>query len=138
MRYLWSRATLSVVVTYAAHSHRISALVVCRGVPLRLDHDPSLLPDPIAGRIAPPYRTNAGAVDAELSLLAQPNYPINGLVANPLYATDRPSLLALSSVVKVGRLDGPTVADAMDLVDRAVAAESPRPARPRLHRLQWP
>jgi uncharacterized protein (TIGR03790 family) len=110
--------------TYAAHSHRISALVVCRGVPLRLDHDPSLLPDPIAGRIAPPYRTNAGAVDAELSLLAQPNYPINGLVANPLYATDRPSLLALSSVVKVGRLDGPTVADAMDLVDRAVAAES--------------
>lgn len=109
--------------TYASHSHRISALVVCRGVPLRLDHDPALLADSVAARIAPHFRTNAGAVDSELSLLAQPNYPINGLVANPLYAKERPSPIALGSVIKVGRLDGPTAADAMDLVDRAVAAE---------------
>lgn len=109
--------------TYGAHSHRIAALVVCRGVPLRLDHSPALLPEAVAGRINHQFRTNAGAVDSELSLLAQPNYPINGLVPNPLFSNDRPTPLALGSVIRVGRLDGPRAADAMALVDRAVAAE---------------
>lgn len=109
--------------TYAAYSHRLAALVVCRGVPLRIDHDPAMLPDSVGARITRQFRTNAGAVDSELSLLAQPNYPINGLVPNPLFGNDRPTSLVLGSVVKVGRLDGPSAADAMDLVDRALAAE---------------
>jgi uncharacterized protein (TIGR03790 family) len=109
---------------YGAHSHRISALVVCRGVPLRIDHDSNLLSDAAGTRIPPQFRTNAGAVDSELSLIAQPNYAINGFVANPLFAQESPSALARDSVVKVSRLDGPSVADAMELVDLAVAAEA--------------
>jgi hypothetical protein len=62
-------------------------------------------------------------VDAELSLLAQPNYPINAFVPNPLFQNDRPTRFDQSAVVKVGRLDGPTVEDAMSLVDRALVAE---------------
>ena len=45
--------------TYGAHSHRISALVVCRGVPLRIEHDAALLGDAAGGRTPPQFRTNA-------------------------------------------------------------------------------
>jgi uncharacterized protein (TIGR03790 family) len=76
----------------------------------------------------PPYdpaelRVNQGAVDSELSLLAQTNYPINGFVPNPLFHNDHPSAWDLARVVKVSRLDGPTAEQANALVDLAMAAE---------------
>ncbi len=103
--------------------HRIAALVVCRGVPLAIGHDPALYAE------APPFtahgefRTNAGAVDSELSLLARPNYPINAFVPNPLFQNDHVSPYDRERIVEVARLDGPTVDDALALVDRALAAE---------------
>ncbi len=108
---------------YAPYRHRIAALVVCRGVPLKIEHDPALYAEvrPLTARGE--FRTNAGAVDAELSLLALPNYPINAFVANPLFQNERPSAYELGQVVKVSRLDGPTAEDANALVDRAVTAE---------------
>ena len=108
---------------YAPNGHRIDALVVCRGVPLKLEHEASLYVE------APPYtrrgefRTNAGAVDAELSLLASPNYPINAFIPNPLFQNQAPSESELRQVVRVSRLDSPTAADAVALIDRAIAAE---------------
>jgi len=108
---------------YAISGHRIAALVTCRGVPLRIANDPSLYSDfkPYTDRAE--FRTNAGAVDSELSLLAQTDYPINAGVTNPLYANDAPTAYALSQVVKVSRLDGPTPDQALHLVDLAVEAE---------------
>ena len=108
---------------YAPNRHRIAALVVCRGVPLKIEHDPALYAEvsPFTNRAE--FRTNAGAVDAELSLLALPNYPINAFVPNPLFQNEHPSANELGQVVKVSRLDGPTADDANALVDRAVAAE---------------
>jgi len=108
---------------HAPYGHRIAALVVCRGVPLKIAHQPAFYAD------SPPYtargefRTNAGAVDAELSLLAQPNYPINAFLPNPLFQNDSPTKFQEGQVVRVARLDGPGVNDALALVDRAVAAE---------------
>ncbi len=108
---------------YAVSGQRIAALVTCRGIPLRIDNDPALFKE------AKPYtdheqlRTNAGAVDSELSLLAQTDYPINASIPNPLFGNDHPSDLAESQVVKVSRLDGPTASDALHLVDLAVEAE---------------
>lgn len=108
---------------YAVSGHRIAYFVTCRGVPVRILHDPGLYTP------APPatnngiFRTNCGAVDAELSLLARPNYPINAYVANPLFGDDHPTSLEQEQVVKVSRLDGPTPADAIGLVERALAAE---------------
>jgi uncharacterized protein (TIGR03790 family) len=108
---------------YAISGHRIGALVLCRGVPLRIAHDPALYHD------HPPYtdhqefRTNQAAVDSELSLLAQTAPPINGGMPNPLFRNRMPSDEELARVVKVSRLDGPTTADALGLVDRAVEAE---------------
>ena len=108
---------------YAVSGNRISYLVVCRGVPLRVLHDAALyVPHaPLTDRSI--FRTNAGAVDSELSLLARPNYPINAFVSNPLYRDDRPMPLEREQVVKVSRLDGPTPEDAMALVDHAIEAE---------------
>jgi len=108
---------------YSIWSHRISFLVVCRGVPLRIAHDPALLKAAAPLSKPAPVPTNAGAVDSELSLLAKPGYAVNGFVPNPLFHNETPSDPDSALVVKVSRLDGPTVAAAMALVDHAIAAE---------------
>lgn len=108
---------------YAVSGHRIEALVVCRGVPLKIPHDPELFTEVRPFTARPEFRTDAGSVDGELSLLAQPNYPISAFVPNPLFQNERPTAAELAAVVKVARLDGPTAADAYALVDLAVAAE---------------
>lgn len=110
--------------TYATFGHRISYLVVCRGVPLRIDHDPALYQEQKTGTIQrQEFRTNQAAVDSELALLAQVRPPINGFVSNPLYRNDHPSAFELGQVVRVSRLDGPSYDDARALVDHALAAE---------------
>jgi uncharacterized protein (TIGR03790 family) len=108
---------------YAVSGHRIAALVLCRGVPLRIANDPALYKEvePLTGH--PELRTNQGAVDSELSLLAQSDYPINAYVVNPLFHNVQPTDYAREQVVKVSRLDGPAAADALHLVDLAVQAE---------------
>ena len=52
---------------YAISGHRIVALVLCRGVPLRIAHDPLLFSEfkPYTDHVE--FRTNEGAVDSELS-----------------------------------------------------------------------
>lgn len=108
---------------YFVSGHRIAFLVTCRGIPLRIKHEPALY------KSVPPqtdnafFRTNAGAVDGELALLAEPNHEINGYVRNPLFDDDRPPKAELARVIKVARLDGPTVEDAISLCDRAIEAE---------------
>ncbi len=105
------------------HTHRLTALVVCRGVPLAIAHDPALYADAPPFTARAEFRTNAGAVDSELSLLAHPNYSINAFVPNPLFQNDHVTPFDREKVIEVARLDGPTVEDALGLVDRALAAE---------------
>ncbi|MES2697341.1 MAG: TIGR03790 family protein [Verrucomicrobiota bacterium] len=107
---------------YAPYGHRIAALVVCRGVPLKILHDPDLVSEARPYTNHPQFRVNSGAVDAELSLLPAPGYNINAFVQNPLFQNERPAD-AERHIVRVSRLDGPTAADAYALVDLAVAAE---------------
>ena len=109
---------------YSVSGHRIAALVVCRGVPLKIRGEPGLYAPVPPLTDHEQLRTNAGAVDSELSLLAADGgYPINAFVINPLFGKDNPTDYDRAKVVEVGRLDGPTPEDAMALVDRAVAAE---------------
>lgn len=106
---------------YAMSGHRISYLVACRGVPLRIDHDPALAgPPPPVDK--PEFRTNHGAVDSELSLIASGNYNVNGFVRNPCFLSEQPNIEA-ALIVKVARLDGPTAADVLAMIDRTLAAE---------------
>lgn len=107
----------------APHGHRISYLVVCRGVPLRISHDPALYKEQLPATSHPEFRTNEAAVDSELALLAQGAPPINGFVPNPLFHNDHPSAFENDQVIKVARLDGPTYDEARALIDHALAAE---------------
>lgn len=104
--------------------HRLDALVICRGVPLRIAHDPALY-DPASNPLTQnaALQTNEASVDSELALFAADNPPIAALVPNPLFNLDRPSSFALEQIVPVGRLDGPSLSDAKGLVDRALEAE---------------
>ena len=109
---------------YLFSGHRLAALVVCRGVPLRIDDNPALYDRPIPFGGKRVLRTNSGAVDSELSLLARSGgYDVSGFVPNPLFGRDEPTARELAGVVKVTRLDGPTAADARSLVDSALTAE---------------
>lgn len=108
---------------YAPTANRISYLVVCRGVPLRIFNDPTLLEEKPARKVAPELSKNEAAVDAELSLLAQGGHEITAMVPNPLFANDRPPSLDAAMVVKVSRLDGPTWENARHLVTSALEAE---------------
>lgn len=107
---------------YAPNRHRMAAIVLCRGVPLKIAHDPALFHETPPFTRRGEFRTNAGAVDSELALLPSPNYPINAFVPNPFFSNER-SAEAERQAVRVTRLDGPTVEDAIALVDRALAAE---------------
>lgn len=109
---------------YAITGHHLSYLVVCRGVPLRIYNDPTLLDALNPRRMAPQFNKNEAAVDAELSLLAQSGSEITGLISNPLYANEHPSSLDAEMVVKVSRLDGPTFESARHLVTSALEGES--------------
>lgn len=109
---------------------KIAYLVLCRGVPLRIQNDPGKLPPlPPAkeGEPAPkrqPLETNCASVDSELALIAVPDLPVNGVIPNPFFKNANPSSKPLQNLVlKVARLDGITAADAKALVDNALLAE---------------
>lgn len=103
--------------------HSLSYLVVCRGVPLRISHDPALMTEVPGMTNRAELRTNQSAVDSELSLLAYGTYNINAFVQNPLFAKPDPGDLVQDTVVKVARLDGPTPEDVMGMIDGAIHAE---------------
>ncbi|HYC72007.1 MAG TPA: TIGR03790 family protein [Opitutaceae bacterium] len=109
------------------HGHHMAFLVVCRGVPLRIHHDPGMA-EPRVRVPAPQFRSNQAAVDGELALLAWANPPALGFVPNPLFGKDRPTDVELRQVVRVARLDGPSWEDARQLVDSALAGERAGPA----------
>lgn len=108
----------------APSGHRLSYLVVCRGVPLRINHDAALFDASPGKTERSEFRTNRSAVDAELSLLAQGTYAINGFVPNPLFRVKQPSSLLAGTVIKVARLDGPAAADVIAMIDGAIEAEA--------------
>lgn len=108
---------------YAITSHRMAYLVTCRGVPLRINHDAGLSAPALPFTEREQFRTNQGAVDSELSLLAVGNYNINAFVRNPLFLSEQPASYEAAQIVKVSRLDGPTVDDVLALVDRTLTAE---------------
>ncbi|MFA6288463.1 MAG: TIGR03790 family protein [Opitutaceae bacterium] len=108
---------------YAMSGHKISYLVICRGVPLKVtgDADMPVQTTGLAANTA--FRTHTAAVDSELALLAQSGTPTTAFVPNPLFKKDRPSDLDLGQIVRVSRLDGPTFEGARRLVDQAISVE---------------
>lgn len=107
----------------ALTGHRLAYLVLCRGTPLRINEDPVLAMPEEAGRVPSQFNRNQGAVDSELSLLAQAPRPVVGFVGNPLFQAKVASDLSAELVVKVARLDGPSDADVRAMIRSALEGE---------------
>lgn len=108
---------------YFISGHRISYLVVCKGVPLIIANNPAVRMGPTPAGMPEQYRTNGGAVDSELGLLARSGTAIEGFVTNPLFDKETVLSVEAEKVVKVGRLDGGSFEVARGLVERALEAE---------------
>ncbi len=102
--------------------HRISYLVTCRGVPLKIRHTAEL-PADVPESTRQSFQTNQAAVDSELAALAQNESKRHGYVNNPIFRKATPSQWELDTVVRVARLDGPSFPAARSLVDSALTAE---------------
>lgn len=104
--------------------HTIGALVICRGVPLRIANDPDRLPPREAfGDDRHMFYTNRASVDSELALISLPQSNIEGVVVNPMFHRTQPRRLFDVKPVVVGRLDGPAYASARKMLDNALYAE---------------
>ena len=105
---------------------KIRYAVLCYGVPLRIDRDPSLV-ELGTDSLRPEMRRDEAAVDSELALLPliEERLPLAGPLRNPVYtATNAAVLHPTNGVLLVTRLDGPTPAIARGLVDKALQAEA--------------
>ncbi len=108
---------------HSTSGHRIEYLVLCHGMPLRIRHDDELLPEAAREQLPEALRTNRGALDSQLALLSHSTYAINAYLRNPLHENRFPSPGERAAVIRVSRLDGPTVEDAKNLVDMALYGE---------------
>lgn len=107
-------------------STKIRYLVLCYGVPLRIEEDRSLT-EPSATLLQPEVRRNEAAVDSELACLPilDQYFRLAGPFINRLYGCTNASLLnPTNGLLMVARLDGPTPAIARNLVDKAIQAET--------------
>lgn len=105
-------------------THHISYLVTTRGVPLRIANDPALLETNLE-QFPKQFQVNNGSVDGELALLASPaNLPMTAFVPNPLFSNMKPTRLDAKRVIRVSRLDGPSVESVTKLIDRSLQAEA--------------
>ncbi len=106
-------------------THRLSYLVLCRGVPLRIEHDPARITPEYAAAHPPASPTNEASVDTELALLAARHdlVKINGPAANPFFEQAHPPADVLRTFVRVTRLDGPDRAACEHLILSALAGE---------------
>lgn len=106
-------------------SASVRFLVLCWGMPYYISNDPETLAGLPASIPAAVRRTDA-SVDSELMLLpGAGSFPLVGGLSNPFYGTtNRAGLHPTNGIFLVGRIDGPTPAIAMGLVDKALDCET--------------
>jgi uncharacterized protein (TIGR03790 family) len=112
----------------AATRNDIWAIVLMRGMPLKIEHDPS---DEDGMESEPQLQTNAAAVDNELALLPVFGLPKGGYVPNPFFDNQitgikRVGAQLAKSMILVTRLDGPTPDDVRRMIDDCLEAEQDR------------
>lgn len=103
--------------------HSIPFVVLIRGVPLRIANDATLIED-MPDSVPIQFRVNNGSVDGEVALLlAPPRTSMTAFVPNPYFGKSAISKADANRILKVSRLDGPTQADVIRLIDRTLEAE---------------
>jgi uncharacterized protein (TIGR03790 family) len=112
-------------VNHPVVESKIRYAVLCHGVPLKIAADPNLR-EPGRENARPEMLRNEAAVDSELAWLplVKMNVPLSGPLPNWVYGVTNLALLhPTNGILLVTRLDGPSVAIARGLVDKALAAE---------------
>ena len=133
-RNLWRIASTIVPATsneaarveWKVTQSRIRYAVLCFGIPLRITKEPSLK-EAVPENSPPEFTRNEAAVDNELALLplVETNPILAGPFRNPLHATTNAGWLhPTNGILLVARLDGPNVAIARGLIDKALEAEA--------------
>ncbi len=103
--------------------HSIPFVVLIKGVPLRIANDPLLIEESSAN-LPMQFRINNGSVDGEIALLlAPPQTSMTALVPNPYFEKSSISPTDANRLLRVTRLDGPTKANVINLIDRTLIAE---------------
>ncbi len=113
-------------IAYVVSESTIRYLVLCYGVPVRIQPE-SGLNEPGTTALAVPLRRNEAAVDTELAWLPilETRPILAGPMANEFYQkTNSAAFNPTNGILMTARLDGPTPAIAMSLVDRALSAET--------------
>jgi len=130
---LWQMGDVVVPASHGLPKHsnhlvihsQIRYLVLCYGVPVRIDEDPTIH-ETLPANFRAEFRANTAAVDSELAWLPLVNLPVllTGPLPNWVYsATNQTLMNPTNGVLLVARLDGPTPEIARGLVDKALAAE---------------
>ena len=113
-------------LAYKVVEASVRYLVLCHGVPVRIQPEPTLLEAGTEKQPAP-LRRNEAAVDSELVWLPifELRPLISGPMANEFYRqTNAAALHPTNGILMTARLDGPTPEIAKGLVDKALAAEA--------------
>ena len=113
--------------------NKIRYVVLIRGVPVRIHHEPAEGHDlekfPIHGHTGKPKNvsfvgTNAASVDSELAVLGMFNEKKEGWISNPYYnSNDQFDRASIPELMLVCRLDGPTSADVRRMIDDTIRVE---------------
>jgi uncharacterized protein (TIGR03790 family) len=106
----------------------IWAIVLMRGVPLKIAPDPS---DEDGMEYEPELQTNAAAVDSELALLPVFGLPKGGYVPNIFFDDQMAGIKRVGAelarnMILVTRLDGPQPSDVRRMIDDCLEAEKNR------------
>jgi uncharacterized protein (TIGR03790 family) len=111
-------------IAYRCIRSKVRYLVLCWGLPYRINEDAKYIGTHLTNRPAHTIRTEAG-VDSELALLPSAgSYDIPGALPNPYFGQTNAALFhPTNGVWLVSRLDGPSPALAKGLVDKAMQAE---------------
>lgn len=118
--------TSSGKLAYLVNDSKIRYLVLCYGVPVRIQPE-SGLNEPGTSALTPQLRRNEAAVDSELSWLPilETRPILAGPMANEFYRrTNSMAFHPTNGILMTARLDGPSPTVAKSLVDRALNAET--------------
>ncbi|MCE0499541.1 MAG: TIGR03790 family protein, partial [Methylacidiphilales bacterium] len=121
----YGNRTLQLLV---ADYNDIWAIVLMRGVPLKIAEDPETED---GMEKAPELKSNAAAVDSELALLPIFGLPYGGFVPNPFFDKDSTGRIRAgpelsTKIILVTRLDGPKPSDVHRMIDQSIWAEQNR------------
>lgn len=106
-------------------SNRISCVVLMRGVPLRIDPDPTVDEGAVTNGLPKAFQRNEASVDSELTVLPVEGLPLTGPLRNPFFGSRALQFAPPLNrqIVLVGRLDGPEPATVRRMIDDALFAE---------------